>query len=134
SDDFFGARSPCQRLPPSPRNAGGFVTVALAQNAHRKRTGGFDIGRVVQQHQRLLRKVRPAAVRGTLLSARRVESNDARMQERALPPRVKSTTILVRSLAGFVSARRKIQVLPVTVGLIRFRARAADAWIEQAGE
>ena len=55
------------------------------------------------------------------------------MQIRALPPDVKPAPVLVRAGAGFISADREIQVLPVPVGLIRFDAWPADFFRQQSG-
>ena len=59
--DLFGFRVSRQCLPPGPGDAGVFVALALPQNPRGKLAGGLDIGRIVQQHERLLRNVGPAA-------------------------------------------------------------------------
>ena len=78
----------------------------------REHARGFDVGRIVQQHQRLQRRVRSRADRGAFLARRRVERHQARMQERPLPPRVQPAAILILAVIVRPFARREIQIAP----------------------
>ena len=99
---------------------------ALAQDPRGEHAGGLDVGRVVQQHERLLRDVRAGPLGRALLAAGRVEGQQARVQERALPPGVEAAAVLVLALVGLLLARREVQVLPVAGRLVRLDARPAD--------
>src|SRR5690349_3834359 len=91
-----------------------------------KNAGGFDVGGIIEQDQRLLRNVGTIAFGGALFAARRVEGQEAGVKKRSLPPGVKPASVLLLVLISHIRARGKIQIIPVTVGLIRLNARAAD--------
>ncbi len=88
--DLVLARGTLQGLAPSPRQPSWRVAAALLQDACGERPGRFDVRRIVQQHEGLLRDVRPVAVGGALLAAGRVEGQHTGMRERPLPPGVHS--------------------------------------------
>ena len=71
----------------------------------------------------MFERLRSAAA---LLTARRIEGQQARMQETIAATRCKGRGDTGSPLVGGVGARREIQVFPVAVGLIGLHARTAD--------
>ena len=67
----------------------------LAQGAGGEHASRFDEGGIVQQHECLQRRVGPIATCGTLFTHGCVEGQQAGMQKRPLPVRVKAAAILV---------------------------------------
>src|SRR5207245_7419752 len=122
------------RFPPSPFNTRGCVGAAFLQNARRENARGFDIGWIIQQHERLLGNVRAVAFSSAFFPAGSVEGDETGVKKRPLPPNIKATAILALAFVGLVGARWKIQVLPITLRLIRLDARAANFGDEQTGD
>ena len=116
-----------ERLPKGPRDALRRVGRAFLHDARRKGARGFDVGRIVQQHERLLRDVRADALRGAFLAARRVEGEQARMHDRCAATRCRGRAATgLRPCSARHSRTGKVQILPISRGLIRLHARAAD--------
>src|ERR1700737_1309937 len=61
---------------------------AFAQDALGEHACRLHVGRIVQQRERLLRDVRARALGHAFLARGRVEGDEARLREPALPPRV----------------------------------------------
>ena len=99
-----------------------------------ERAGRFDVGRIVQQHERLLRRVAARPLDGAFLAAGGVEGDQAGVQERPLPVGVQAAAILALALVVLPFARGEVQVLPVAGRLIRLHARPADLGHEQAAD
>ena len=78
-------------------------TPGFLQHAFGKHARSLEIGRIVQQHQRLQRRVRDGAARGALLAIGRIEGRHLRRRRRALPERVHAAAIQIRRRG---SARR----------------------------
>ena len=123
--EFLGVRIALQRPAPSPSEAG-VIRAILGEHAGGEGAGGFDVGWVVEHHERLLRDVRTGTVGAGFLTARRVEGEHARMQETALPPDVEAAAILRLVFVGHVFAHGEVEVLPITIWLVGLHARAAN--------
>ena len=77
-----------------------FVQHALGQRARR-----LHVSRIVQQHQRLQRRVGHGAARRALLAVRRVEGNQRRRRHGALPERVHAAAVQIVAMALHISLR-----------------------------
>ena len=105
---------------------------AVLENTLSKDAGGLDIGGVIEQHQRLLRGVGAHALDRAFLAARRVKCGEAGMQEGAAPVGVQAAAVQTLTGVCFPTAFGKIQVRPVSGGLIRLGTGAADSLHEQS--
>src|SRR5688500_18019898 len=65
---------------------------------------------------------------------RRVEREQARGEERPLPPGVQAPAVQVLALALVVRAQREVEEVPVARRLVRLDARPADLRDEQAAD
>src|SRR4051794_12410844 len=63
---------------------------AMLDDSRREGAGGFDIRGIVEQHQCLLRNVRPIPLAHGFLARGRIKRDQARMKEAPLPPRVEA--------------------------------------------
>src|SRR5204863_6295548 len=86
-----------------------------------------------QQNQRLLRDIRTIPLGGTFFTRGRVKSDQARVEEGTLPPGVHAAPVLTLTPVSHVGAGRKIEILPITFGLVWFDAWTADFESEQPG-
>src|SRR5690606_16954635 len=123
---FLRARLPLKRNTEGELQSRIGLLTTFAHHTRREGAGRFDVNRIVQQHQGLLRRVRLVASHGAFLARRSVEGEHAWMQERAAPERIKPASKQVLSLVILPFAFGEIQVLPVTRRLIRFDAGATD--------
>ena len=82
----------------------------------------------------MLGNVGAVALRGALLASGRVEGQHARVHIGTLPPGIEAAPILIATRAGVVATLRKVEVLPVPVGLIGPNARTTDSRHQQAGD
>ena len=96
------------------------------QEASGERTGGFDEDGVIEQRQRLLRRIAIAAERGAFIAGGSVEVDEHRVQEHALPMHVQATAPLVRTAAGDIGTVRKLDRLVIAGRLVGLGAGAAD--------
>src|SRR5882724_6854765 len=96
---------------------------AFTENMLREDAGRFDISRIVEQHQRLLRRVGAGTFGRAFLAAGGVKSHQTRMQEASLPPRVQAAAIETFAVVMLPLACREVEIVPVAFGLIRF-----DRW------
>src|SRR6185436_9566318 len=118
---------PCE-LPVEPRRpCGGARDRLLGEHAR-----GFDVDRIVEQIERLERCVRRAAADRALLARRRIEVQEARVQERSLPGRVYAAPVEVLAVARRVLALRKVQRGEIASRLDRADAGTAELVVEQA--
>ena len=124
--EFVGSGGAPEGLLPCPSEAGIRVASGFLHDARGEGAGGLDVGRVVEQHEGLLRDVRAGPLGGAFLAAGRVEGEHRGMQEAALPPSVKAAAELVLALARVVAAHGEVQVLPIAVGLVGARARPTN--------
>ncbi|RZA33285.1 MAG: thioesterase, partial [Lysobacteraceae bacterium] len=104
----------------------------LPQNPRGQRASGFDVGGIIQQHERLLGNVGADTIRRALLPGRRIKREQARMEERTLPMSVETAPVLLFALVGMILAHREVQVLPVARRLIRLHTGSADLWCQQS--
>ena len=117
-------RERARRRPRRPRSS-----VPLGEDA-----GRLDERRVVEQHERRQRRVRPRPLGRAFLAGRGVERLEHRVQVLPLPVDVDAAPPLLRVRVGRVLALREVQV-PVEAGrLVRLRARAADLQDEQPAD
>ena len=107
------------------REMSGHRAGCFSQQPLGKRPGRFDECRIVEQRQRLLRRVAHDPDGRAFLARRGVEIRQHRMQERPLPVHVDATAILPIIDIGDVVAVRELQRVVVIVRLIRFDARSA---------
>ena len=105
--------------------------------ARGKNACSFKKSGIIQQGQRLLRNVGLCAFRTTLLAAWGHRTpGQARVQVGGLPPGVKATAEDIFSpRARFPRPPgREVEILPVSIGLIRFYTRTADRWRSSSPE
>lgn len=107
---------------------------AVSQNRFGEGSRGFDVARIVEQDQRLQRRVRACSVGGAFLAVGGVEREQAGMQVLPLPVRVEAAA--VQALASIVLpfTSREVEVREVARGLIRLDAFAAELRHEQAAD
>jgi len=110
------------------------VAATGSEHAHGERARGLNKRGIVEQRERLLRRVAHVAGCGAFVARGRIEVGQHRMQKRALPMRVDATAPLAVAVAGDVVAVRELQCNVVARRLVRLGARAAEiAQVEQAG-
>src|SRR5947209_7347084 len=85
----------------SPRESIRRIRPTLFHDSLGQRPRRLDVGRVVQEHQRLLRDVGTAALAGGFFAAGGVEGGEAGVREGPLPPGVKAAAILVLAVVRF---------------------------------
>src|SRR5215831_955028 len=100
----------------------------------REHSRGFHIDWIIQQYQRLERRIRVDTIHGALLASRGVEGKQARMQERPLPLGVESTAVEIISAAGRIFALREVHRGEVAFGLVRFDTWTAELVAQQSGD
>ena len=110
---LIGRRRPGQRAAIGPGDTLRRRGAAFAHDAGGQGPRRLDVGRVVQQHQRLQRRVRARPLDRALLAAGRVEGQQAGVQERAAPVGVQAAAIQALAVVVLVLAHREIQVRPV---------------------
>ena len=119
---------------PRPGNARAVVRSAFRKNAHGKSARRFDIGRVVEQRQRLLWCIRARAFTGAFFPRRCIEGEQAWLQERALPPGVQTTAIRIFTLVVRPFSLREIEMAPIARRLVRFHAGSANFLHQQSAD
>src|SRR5438874_1275075 len=82
----------------SPAKSIGGVWAAFADDFLGENPGGFDVGWIIQQRQRLLRCVGARPLGGAFFAAGGVENKQAGMQEAALPQGVEAAAIKILAL------------------------------------
>src|SRR5262249_28118326 len=101
--------------------AGPLLDDALGESASR-----FHICGVIEKHKGLQRRAGARPFRRALFAGWRVEGQQTRMQERALPVRVKTTAVLIFALVLEPVAGGEVQEAPVAGRLVRLDARPTD--------
>src|SRR5438876_8392816 len=91
---------------------------AMLENILREDALRFYINGIVEQHQRLQRRVRIHAVHGAFLARGCIEGLKTRMQKGALPLRVNAAPVKIVSMTGGILALGKVQGGEVSVRLI----------------
>ena len=127
-----GGRARARRKARSSR-ADGSVP-ASRDHPGRQHARRLDVGRVVEQDQRLERRVRPRALDHALLPRRGVEGQQARVEERPLPVGVEAAAILVVAVVGVILARGEVEEDPVARRLVGLDAGPADLAGEQPAD
>ena len=100
----------------------------------REHTGGLDVNRIVQQVERLQRRVRGAAIHRAFFTRGRIEVQQAGMEIRALPRRVQAAPVQIRAVARGVLALGKIERPKIPGWLNRADAGTAKALGQQTGQ
>ena len=95
------------------------------QNAARQSTRRFDIGRIIEQNQRLERSIGNRALGGAILPRRRVERHQRWMQKASLPMGIEPAAKLIVAQIGLIDPFGEVQFLVVSGGLIWPDALAA---------
>ena len=133
--------SPRRRRARSPAGSASAIALVVVAPAFEQRplgqlAGGFDVRRIVQQHQRLQRRVGPAAAHGAGLAVGRVEGRQRRRRHGPLPERVHAAAVEIRRRGSARTSApekpRRTPSLPTARRLIRLDARPADLVVEQA--
>src|SRR5262245_49553389 len=78
--------------------------------------------RIIEQYQRLQRRVRGRSIHDALLTSGRIKGQQARVQEAALPEGVDAAAVEIRPMARRVFAFGKVQRRQVSIRLIRLSA------------
>ncbi len=81
---------------------------------------GFNEDRVIEQIERLERRVASGAGGDAFFARGCVEGEKPGVDEGALPPRVHAAAVAGGAVVGGVGAFREIEEIPVAVGLIGF--------------
>ena len=131
---FLGAGRALQRAIPGKGQPRRRAAATLADDPRRQRTRRLDVGRIVEEHERLLRQIGAVALGDALLAARRIEREQARVEKRPLPPDVQAPPILRVAAIDRVVARRKIQILPVAIRLVGLHAGPANLRRQQPAD
>ena len=114
------------------------IAARLDDHALRQRPRRLHVSRIVQQHQRLQRRVGAGAARGAFFAIRRVERVQRRGRGSALPERVHAAPVKIRARARRISLRG-IDVairglFPQPFGLIGEHARSTEPLDQQAAD
>ena len=125
--ELLGPRTPARQQPEREGDPIARARAAFGHHPLGDRARGFEILRIVEQHQRLQRRVRALAGDGAEQPFGRVEVDRRRRRRRPLPDGVEAAAIEIVALAFDVVRRvPRRERFPQAGRLIRIDARSAD--------